>query len=313
MVRRRKKRASGTEASTGVAALGGLFTAFHPAVRHDIERAALPVGLIVLALAGLLAAIMVYLRADRRRQGEQAVATPSKAGGASEPLPSTPSRSAFDPARMASTERWTRGGSAQTGPRPTTWSLELLRQLEWKRFEELCAAYFEAVGGFKARATPLGADGGVDIYLYSPGAPRGAPTSVVQCKAWHTYKVGVKPVRELYGVMVAERARTGIFMATGDYTDEARAFAADKHVQLVSGEDLLEKLKKVFPSTSQRLLEQVTAGDYTTPTCPQCGVKMTLRTSNNDDHVGQRFWGCVNYPRCRQTLKLATQLRNPKL
>ena len=31
------------------------------------------------------------------------------------------------------------------------WSPELLKQLEWRRFEELCAAYYEALG-FSVRA-----------------------------------------------------------------------------------------------------------------------------------------------------------------
>src|SRR2546425_10085588 len=73
------------------------------------------------------------------------------------------------------------------------WSLELLRRLEWRRFEELCAAYFEALG-FTTRQARSGAEGGADIGLVAEGADQ--PSSVVQCKGWNVYTVGVKQVRE---------------------------------------------------------------------------------------------------------------------
>src|SRR5690348_12462002 len=44
------------------------------------------------------------------------------------------------------------------------WNPELLKHLDWRRFEELCAAYFEALG-FSARITRSRAGGGVDIAL----------------------------------------------------------------------------------------------------------------------------------------------------
>jgi hypothetical protein len=38
------------------------------------------------------------------------------------------------------------------------------------------------------------------------------------------------------------------------------------------------------------------------PTCPKCQAAMVLRTSRKGDRQGQTFWGCVNYPRCRETV-----------
>ena len=34
------------------------------------------------------------------------------------------------------------------------------------------------------------------------------------------------------------------------------------------------------------------------PVCPKCGIPMVLRTPSKG---GDQFWGCANYPRCRQT------------
>lgn len=33
--------------------------------------------------------------------------------------------------------------------------------------------------------------------------------------------------------------------------------------------------------------------------CPNCGKPMVLRTSRNDSHKANQFWGCSGYPKCR--------------
>src|SRR5947207_15057458 len=42
------------------------------------------------------------------------------------------------------------------------WSLELLRRLEWRRFEELCTAYYQALG-FNSTQARSGSDGGAEF------------------------------------------------------------------------------------------------------------------------------------------------------
>src|SRR5919204_2599092 len=54
-----------------------------------------------------------------------------------------------------------------------SWSLELLKHLEWRRFEELVAAYFEALG-FTAQISHSRANGAVDIGLCAAGADKAA-------------------------------------------------------------------------------------------------------------------------------------------
>jgi hypothetical protein len=178
-------------------------------------------------------------------------------------------------------------------------SPELLNALEWRRFEQLVTWYFHK-RGFGAERSHVGADGGVDIHLTRHGEAE--PFAYVQCKAWHVYDVGVKPVRELLGVMTAKGIKTGYFVTTGNFTTEATAFAKDQPLKLVSGEYFLEKLNSLPEADRIELLHDVTQGDYTTPTCPRCDVKMVLRTGSDGD-----FWGCPNYskrPSCRQTFNL---------
>lgn len=184
-------------------------------------------------------------------------------------------------------------------PRPqvdSVWSPEILSALEWKRFETVCAKYLRMIG-YDPKETRIGADGGVDIWIYKEGDDR--PFGIVQCKAWNSYKVGVKPVRELYGVMSSEKVDNGLFITSGEYTSEAITFAEGKLITLFSGQEFLAKIKSLAENDQKTLLNLATAGDYRTPTCPQCGIKMTLRNGADGKRA---FWGCVKFPKCRATL-----------
>ena len=176
------------------------------------------------------------------------------------------------------------------------WSLELLQSIEWKRFEDLCQRFY-AAKGIRSACTPLGPDGGIDIRLFQDDGDQA--TAIVQCKAWGDSYVGVKPIRELLGVMVHEKVAKAFFMTSGKYSDEGKTFAGSNRITLIDGVMLVAMIKRL-PETEQRaLLKFATAGDYTTPTCPTCGTKMRFIPGKE----GRRdFWGCSNYPRCRQKL-----------
>lgn len=176
------------------------------------------------------------------------------------------------------------------------WSLELIQSIEWKQFEDLCQRFYE-VKGIRSECTPLGPDGGIDVRLYQDDS--GRATAIVQCKAWGDSYVGVKPIRELLGVMVHEKVGKAFFMTSGKYSDEAKAFAAPNRITLIDGKMFLAMLLRLPEATRQQLLAFSTAGDYNIPTCPTCGTKMRLVQGKD----GRRdFWGCANYPKCRQKL-----------
>ncbi|MDO9556574.1 MAG: DUF2726 domain-containing protein [Coriobacteriia bacterium] len=44
----------------------------------------------------------------------------------------------------------------------------------------------------------------------------------------------------------------------------------------------------------------------TAPICPKCGVAMVVRTANRGDKRGQAFYGCTNYPKCRETAQISS-------
>ena len=186
----------------------------------------------------------------------------------------------------------------------TEWSLELIQSIEWKRFEDLCQRFY-AFKGIRSECTPLGPDGGIDIRLFQDDS--GKATAIVQCKAWGDSYVGVKPIRELLGVMIHEKVAKAFFMTSGKYSDEAKAFAAPNRITLIDGKMLLAMLQRLPEESRNQLLTFATAGDYTTPTCPTCGTKMRLVTGSE----GRRdFWGCTNFPKCRQKLGARRNAKN---
>lgn len=184
-------------------------------------------------------------------------------------------------------------------PQLADWSISLLRSLEWKRFEMLCAEYFRILGK-RVETISHGADGGVDARVYANNS--NVLEFAIQCKAWGSM-VGVKPIRELFGVMAHESAGKGIFMATSWFSDDAKQFAEEHKDKLflIDGEKFLLMLSKLPEDKRKKLLELATKGDFTTPTCASCGIKMVRRTGK-----GSEFWGCQKFPACRSTLKIAT-------
>lgn len=175
------------------------------------------------------------------------------------------------------------------------WTPGLLRRLEWRRFEELCAAYFEALG-FRAEVAYAGADGAAAINLYEEGAERAS--ILVRCRPWDAYGVGIKPVRGLHEAMATAKVGEGVLVTSGKFTQEARAFAGKEKISLVDGDELLAKITALLPEKGFALLELATSGDFLTPTCPACAIKMIKRKSTAR---GRPYWGCRNYPGCKNT------------
>jgi restriction system protein len=185
-------------------------------------------------------------------------------------------------------------GSRQPKLSPEQWTPELLKRLEWRRFEELCAAYFEALG-FRVELAANGAEGGT-ISLYSKGAQ--TISILVQCRPWDAHRVGIKSVRELRGAMMSANIAEGVLVTSGKFTQEARDFAAKEKISLIDGAALVDKITTLPAETALELLRFATEGDYQTPTCPTCSIKMIKRKSTSH---GRAYWGCRNYPACKHT------------
>jgi restriction system protein len=178
------------------------------------------------------------------------------------------------------------------------WSPAVFAAIEWRRFEAVCEALF-AQAGFSTRAQSHGADGGVDIWLHSAHAQ--GPVGVVQCKHWQGKPVGVREMREFFGVMASHQLKRGIYATTSTYTQDAQQFAKDNSINALDGPALLALIAKRTPAQQQALLAVAYEGDYWRPTCASCGTKMVERTPAKG---GAGFWGCAGFPKCRRTLQM---------
>lgn len=182
--------------------------------------------------------------------------------------------------------------------KPTEWSLDALKQLEWKRFEMLCVWYYEAMG-FTVKMVPHGADGGIDATLCKDGMAE--PIALVQCKAWRS-PVKVEPVRALGGVMLSNKVKRGVFWSLAGYIGQpVQTYAAEAGIQLLDGAGIVERIRALDADKQVKLLARAFEGDYQTPTCAACGVRMAERQGKDGS-----FWGCRNYSKgCRFKLARA--------
>lgn len=207
--------------------------------------------------------------------------------------------------REPSLTKQTVGSATKWAPPPpaSTWSPVVFAAIEWRRFEAVCETLF-AQAGFETRSQSHGADGGVDIWLHSANAP--GPVAVVQCKHWQGKAVGVKEIREFFGVMASHQVKRGTYATTSTFTADAQQFAKDNGINAMDGPALLDLIAKRTPEQQQALLAVAFEGEYWRPTCASCGIKMLERQPSQG---GAAFWGCSNYPRCKSRLSMVAAMR----
>ncbi len=183
--------------------------------------------------------------------------------------------------------------------------IDSIRALPWREFELLLAEAFRRQG-YSVADTGGVADGGIDLILSRDGRE-----AVVQAKQWKAWKVGVKVVRELFGVQKARGAAAAIVVTSGRFTREASQFAAQNGVELIDGPALEQMVATVqrsggIPSMPPEVeVAAEPARALVAPSCPVCGSPMVRRTAKRGANTGQAFWGCSGFPACRGTRPLA--------
>jgi predicted RNA-binding Zn-ribbon protein involved in translation (DUF1610 family) len=76
----------------------------------------------------------------------------------------------------------------------------------------------------------------------------------------------------------------------------------DEAVKQAHIEDINQKYKsgvkkKVIPEGTTNIQEA--SSTVSTPICPKCGAKLVLRTAKKGANIGNQFYGCSNFPKCR--------------
>ena len=168
------------------------------------------------------------------------------------------------------------------------WTPELLKRLEWRRFEELCAGYFQTLG-FRAELKPFGNEMKVDIVLYEQKSS--APGILVRCRA--ASAVGIRDVRDLLGLMWEEKIAEGAITTSGVFTEEARALARKHNIHLLDGAELAAKLADAAADKSAALLALAVEGEFWRPRCRACGAPMEARSASR---YSKKYWACPSHP-----------------
>ena len=189
--------------------------------------------------------------------------------------------------------------------------IDSIKALSWKEFEELVAEAYRRKGFRVIENHQLGADGGVDVRLEKDGT-----THLIQCKQWKTQKIGVAVIREMFGIMTAEKASNVMVICSGKFTQDAEKFAKDKPIELIEGTQLLELVKSVQQGVASReIVKENTIQERTEPEkissenkqespkseCPKCGSELLLRKAKKGPKAGSEFYGCSSFPKCRHT------------
>lgn len=164
-----------------------------------------------------------------------------------------------------------------------------LSSLDWKEFEHLLAGAFRRQG-YQVMDNPPEPDGGIDLRLR-----KDEKRTYVQAKHWRNRKVGVRPVRELAGVVKTAGVEAGIVVSSIGFTREARQFAASAGIELVGPEQLHRWFRRQGLATHPEAAED----PVDAPICRRCQVAMVQRVARRGSKTGSVFWGCPNYPQCR--------------
>jgi restriction system protein len=115
----------------------------------------------------------------------------------------------------------------------------IAKDLKGHRFTDLVADLLRIMG-YRTRVSPPGSDGGVDIIAHRDALGFEPPLVKVQCKSSES-TIGDPDVSALFGKVAHNEY--GLFVAMGDYSSKAKAFAASKtNLRLLDGEDVVELL-----------------------------------------------------------------------
>jgi restriction system protein len=113
-------------------------------------------------------------------------------------------------------------------------ALEAIRAMSWDEFSGAIERAFGRDGYSVSR--PSGTQADFELV-------RARRISLVACKRWKAARTGVEPLRELLAERRARDAHECIYVAAGEISDNALAFAAEYNIRLLQGAELAKLLR----------------------------------------------------------------------
>lgn len=120
--------------------------------------------------------------------------------------------------------------------------LEALRALSSQEFSDVLEDAFRRDGCEVRRI----AGNGADFELTKAGR-----VTLVGCKRWKVARTGIEPLRELDAARQAHEAHDAIYVASGEITDTARAFAGEKKIRLIDAIGLAQLVPRLPAGTGR--------------------------------------------------------------
>lgn len=109
--------------------------------------------------------------------------------------------------------------------------LAALREMPWENFGLIISESYRRQG----YAVEESGSSAFDFKLSKNGR-----ITLVQCRRWKVNQVGAGPLRELYKAVTRLEAYNGVCVAAGEFSANAREFAAGKPITLLTGAALVE-------------------------------------------------------------------------
>lgn len=111
-------------------------------------------------------------------------------------------------------------------------TLAAVRAMSWPEFARAIEAAYRR-DGYDVTAT----GGAADFMIRKEWR-----VALVGCKRWKAARTGIEPLQDLHAAKDGHGAQTCIYIAAGEFTANARAFAAKHAISLVGGPELARLL-----------------------------------------------------------------------
>lgn len=167
-------------------------------------------------------------------------------------------------------------------------------RMDGHQFEAYLKGLFKELG-YKSDVTSGTRDFGADLVMKND-----KKKVVIQAKRYgYSNKVSIGAIQEIYAAMPYYKAQQGIVITNSYYTTAAEELAKACNIRILDRKGLIYFINQVNPDFEAKDIQASVPAD--SRQCPQCGHAMQQR----QNHSGQYFMGCSNYPDCKHTESVA--------
>ena len=185
-----------------------------------------------------------------------------------------------------------------TPPFPKEWTEDLIETLEWKVFDDLCIAFWEAQGNSVLDHSKGSSDAA--SFFISAKNRSNTRIGVIQSRSSQANKASVIEMQNLLRMKKQSELPIAIFMYAGRISNVVSSYCQSHGIRLFGSHNIHKGIMALPKDKQKELMKSLIRPDYMLPTCPNCNIKMVKRKRKD---TGRIFWGCLSYPECRETIE----------